>query len=103
MLRLTILLASAVCLTACAAPTANLEETSLRTAAVVETQPTESGEAKVIYTGFEVKKPKLHCTRDRITGSHKKRTRCITQAQRQAEEDAAREFLRKHSRGILGR
>lgn len=35
----------------------------------------------------------LHCVKYKPTGSHRTRTRCVTQAQRQLEEDAARNAL----------
>ncbi|MFK8015750.1 MAG: hypothetical protein AB8G17_09955 [Gammaproteobacteria bacterium] len=37
---------------------------------------------------------RLYCREDRVTGSHRKKIRCVTQYTRKLEEQAARDFLR---------
>lgn len=45
-----------------------------------------------IYNRVKAKE-QLHCRKDTVTGSHRKAVRCVTQATRQLEEDAARLFF----------
>lgn len=47
-----------------------------------------------IYNRAKAADEKLHCREDRMTGSHRKKMRCITMANKQLEEDAARAFFR---------
>jgi hypothetical protein len=47
-----------------------------------------------IYNRAKPDSDKLHCREDRMTGSHRKKMRCVTLATKRLEEDAARAFFR---------
>lgn len=46
-----------------------------------------------IYNRSKDHAEQLYCREDRVTGSHRKRMRCVTNEERQMEEDAARLFF----------
>ncbi len=47
-----------------------------------------------IYNRAKANSDRLYCREDRMTGSHRKKMRCVTYQMKQQEEDAARAFLR---------
>lgn len=47
-----------------------------------------------VYNRAKPADEKLYCRRDTVTGSHKKKMRCITMRAKRDEEEAARRFLR---------
>lgn len=54
-----------------------------------------------VYDKSKPKESNLHCTRFKPTGSHRLITRCVTQEQREVEEDAARNALIKATGPVL--
>lgn len=52
-----------------------------------------------IYNRTKDKAEQLYCREDRMTGSHRKRMRCVTNETRQLEEDSARLFFDSLGRG----
>ncbi|MFK7886913.1 MAG: hypothetical protein AB8G16_08605 [Gammaproteobacteria bacterium] len=64
----------------------------------------ESADADAVKQRLEIynrvkTKEKLYCRKDMVTGSHRKKVRCVTEATRQMEEDAARLFFHSLGRG----
>lgn len=47
-----------------------------------------------IYNRAKANSERLYCREDRMTGSHRKKMRCVTYERKQQEEDAARAFFR---------
>ncbi len=47
-----------------------------------------------VYNRAKASADRLYCREDRMTGSHRKKMRCVTYETKQLEEDAARAFFR---------
>jgi len=54
-----------------------------------------------VYDKSDAGDDDMHCTRFQPTGSHRIITRCVSQEQRQLEEDAARNTLLKSTGPVL--
>ncbi|MFK7886914.1 MAG: hypothetical protein AB8G16_08610 [Gammaproteobacteria bacterium] len=74
-------------------------QAAAETAGAANTKRREKAEN---YSAGKKSKDDLHCVTYMPTGSHRKRTRCVTQAQREHEEDAARNSLDAATGPTLG-
>ena len=67
---------------------------------VFQSQESMSFKQKIqIYNRSKDHAEQLYCREDRMTGSHRKRMRCVTNEVRQLEEDSARLFFESLPRG----
>ncbi|MEO1574525.1 MAG: hypothetical protein AAFU65_06145 [Pseudomonadota bacterium] len=83
-----------------AEPAAKADAAPVQRKIVFQSQESLSFKQKIqIYNRSKDEAEQLYCREDRMTGSHRKRMRCVTNETRQLEEDSARLFFDSLGRG----